>query len=267
MSRSPGSVPAARRWAERLEAMALPAEILDQAPDSPHGFDVDMFARIADEAAAHDTPSRQAALAALPKEGSVLDVGCGAGAAALQLVPPAAMLVGVDEAPEMLRAFGERAEAHGAAHTEIIGPWPDVADRAPTADIVVCHHVLYNVPDAVPFLEALTAHARHRVVLELTAEHPLAWLRPYWRQLHDYDRPPGPTADEAITMLHELGYHLEVTRWEQPARSHRTPNEELAFVRQRLAVDTDRDPELRELLARHPPPELRPMVTVAWSPS
>lgn len=246
--------------------MALPAEILAQAPDSPHGFDVDMFARIADEAAARDTPSRQAALAALPDQGSVLDVGSGAGAAALQLVPPAAMLFGVDEDPEMLGALGERAEARGVAHAEIVGRWPAVAHRAPTADVVVCYHVLYDVPDVVPFVDALSAHARHRVVLELTAEHPLAWLRPYWRELHGYDRPPGPTADEVITVLSELGHDVEVTRWEQPARSQRTPDERLAFVRQRLAVGADRDPEVRELLDRHPPPEQRATVTLAWSP-
>lgn len=266
MNHSPASTPAARQWAQQLDAMALPAEILDHAPESPHGFDVDMFVRIADELSAHDTPSRRAALAALPNQGSVLDVGCGAGAAALQLVPPAALLFGVDEEAEMLGAFGERAEAHGVAHAEVVGRWPDVARRTPSADVVVCYHVLYNVPIAVPFLEALTAHARHRVVLELTAEHPLAWLRPYWRELHDYDRPPGPTADEAIALLSEVGYDVEVTRWEQPARSQRTPDEELAFVRQRLAVDTDRDPELRELLTRYPPPQLRSMVTLAWSP-
>lgn len=246
--------------------MALPDEILAQAPDSPHGFDVEMFARIADEAATQDTPSRQAALAALPEQGNVLDVGCGAGAGALQLVPPAAMLFGIDESPEMLGAFGERAEARGVAHAELVGRWPDAAHRAPTADVVVCYHVLYNVPDAVAFLEALTAHARHRVVLELSAEHPLAWLGPYWREIHDYDRPPGPTADDAVAILSELGYDTESIRWDQAPRSRRSPDELLAFVRQRLAVDADRDPELRELLERHPPPEHRPTVTVAWSP-
>lgn len=246
--------------------MALPDEILAQAEDSPHSFDVEMFARIADEAAAQDTPSRQAALAALPDRGSVLDVGCGAGAGAFQLVPPATMLFGVDESPEMLGAFGERAEARGVAHAELVARWPDVVHRVPTADVVVCYHVLYNVPDAVPFLEALTARARGRVVLELTAEHPLAWLRPYWRELHGYDRPPGPTADDLIALLTDLGYDPEVTRWDNPPRSRRTPDEQIAFVRQRLAVGTDRDPELRDLLARHPPPEIRPTVTLAWSP-
>lgn len=266
MSPSRASLPTAHRWAEQLEVMALPDEILARAPDSPHDFDVEMFARIADEAAARDTPSRQAALAALPDQGSVLDVGCGAGAGAFQLVPPAAMLFGVDESSEMVGEFGARAETRGVAHAERVARWPDAAHRVPTADVVVCYHVLYNVPDAVPFLEALTARARNRVVLELTAEHPLAWLRPYWRELHGYDRPPGPTADDLVALLNDLGYDIEVTRWENQPRSRRTPEEQIAFVRQRLAVGPDRDPELHDLLERYPPPERRPTVTLAWSP-
>jgi SAM-dependent methyltransferase len=258
---------AARRWAECLEAMAVPDEILAGAPESPHGFDVDFFARIADEAAEADTPSRQAALAALPEAGSGLDVGCGAGAAALPLTPPAAMLIGVDEDPEMLGAFGDRVDARGVAHAEIVGRWPDAAPRAPAADVVLCHTVVYNGADAVPFLTALTDHARRRVVVELTEQHPLAWMRPYWRALHDFDRPPGPEADDFLAVLAELGYDVEVARWERPSRGRRERDAQIDFLRRHLAVDTDRDDEIDALLDQHPPPETRRVVTVAWSPA
>lgn len=258
---------AAHRWAERLEAMAVPEEILAAAPESPHGFDVDFFARIADEAAEADTPSRQAALAALPQAGNVLDVGCGAGAGALPLAPPAAMLIGVDEDPEMLGAFGDRADARGVAHAEIVGRWPDAARRAPTADVVVCHNVLYNAADVVPFVAALTDHARRRVVVELTEQHPLAWLRPYWRALHDFDRPPGPDADDLLAVLAELGDETEVSRWERASRGRRDRDAQIEFVRQRLAVGPDRDDEVAALLDRHPPPETRRVVTIAWPPA
>lgn len=258
--------PAARRWHEQLAAMAVPDEILAAAPASPHGFDVDMFARIADEAAAQDTPSRQAALSALPASGSVLDVGCGAGAGALALVPPAEMLIGLDEHVEMLGAFGDRAEARGVAHAEVVGRWPDAAHRAPTADVVVCHNVLYNVFELAPFVVALTEHTTRRVVVELTGEHPLAWMRPYWRAIHGLDRPPGPTAEDAIEAIADLGYDPDVTRWHRPSRLRHDSDEDFAFVRQRLAVDSDRDPELRQLLQRHPPPQTRSVVTIAWQP-
>lgn len=266
MQRPPTETPATQRWHEALAAMAVPEEILAAAPASPHGFDVGMCARIADETARQDTPSRRAGLACLPPGGSVLDVGCGAGAGALALCPPGGSLIGVDERADMLAAFADRAAARGVAHREIVGRWPDVAGDAPVADVVVCHNVLYNVFALAPFVAALTEHAIHRVVVELTGEHPLAWMRPYWQAVHGFDRPPGPTADDAVSALDELGYGVEVTRWQRASRLDRAHEDHLAFVRQRLAVDTDRDAELRALLETHPPPEERSVVTIAWQP-
>lgn len=266
MPHSSTHIPALQRWHEQLAAMAVPDEILAAAPASPHGFDVAMFARIADEMAQEDTPSRRAGLAGLPPGGSVLDVGCGAGAGALALCPPAGSLIGVDESAEMLAAFADRAVARGVAHREIVGRWPDVADDTPPADVVVCHNVLYNVFELAPFVAALTEHASHRVVVELTGEHPLAWMRPYWQAIHGFDRPPGPTAEDAVAALDELGYAVEVTRWRRSSRLTREHDEHVAFVRQRLAVDTDRDAELQALLDAYPPPEVRSVVTIAWQP-
>lgn len=70
-------------------------------------------------------------LETLPARGSVLDVGCGAGAAGLSLVPPAGLLVGVDAGAGMLAAFAERAAARGVRHLLVEGRWPDVATRLP----------------------------------------------------------------------------------------------------------------------------------------
>jgi hypothetical protein len=36
----------------------------------------------------------------------------------------------------------------------LCGRWPDIAPQAPTADVVLCHHVLYNVADIAPFAAA-----------------------------------------------------------------------------------------------------------------
>src|SRR5512135_2791286 len=94
----------AERWAKDLAAWAIPQDILDAAPESPWGFPVELFLRRAQDEPA-ETPSRARAREALPDGGSVLDVGCGAGAAARALVPPAGVLIGVDESAEMLAAF------------------------------------------------------------------------------------------------------------------------------------------------------------------
>lgn len=259
--------PAERRWAEALDALAIPDAVLEAAPTTPHGFDVGMFRRAAEDAQAQETPSLHHARAALPEGGSVLDVGCGGGAGAMPLIPPAGTVVGVDEGAEMLEAFAERAQEHGVRHIEIHGRWPDVADRVPPVDVVVCHNVLYNVPDIGPFVRALADHARKRVVVELTKRHPLAWMTPYWRHLHGFDRPEGPVADDAVEVVRALGFDVQVECWERPGHAERSEEETLAQLRHRLGVGPERDGEISALLESHPPPRTRSTVTLWWSPA
>src|SRR4029453_13323831 len=96
---------------------------------------------------------------------------------------------------------------------------PDVAAEVGTADLVICHHVLYNVPDLPAFVTALTGHARRRVVCELTERHPLSRLNPLWRRFHGLDRPQGPPADDALALLHALGLRPRAVRWTRPAET------------------------------------------------
>lgn len=258
---------AARRWADALAAWAIPEEVLAAAPASPYTFDVGLFSRIADEAAGQDTPSVRVAREALGPGGSVLDVGCGGGAGSLPLVPPAGLFVGLDESAGMLAAFAERADAIGVAHTEMEGRWPDVADDAPVVDVVVCHNVFYNAADLGAFTRALTERALSRVVAEVTEEHPRAWMNPYWEHVHGLARPDVPTAADAVEVVGELGVEVAVERWERPSRVERTEEEIVAFVRQRLCVGPDRDPQLLQLVERFPPPQSRATATLWWSPA
>src|SRR5690348_12266663 len=185
---------ATERWAQALAAWAIPPEILAAAPESPWGFPTDVFARRADAAAlAVPTPSAQRALEALPQGGVVLDVGCGAGAGSLPLAARAGHLIGVDSSRDLLDAFRERGERAGTTVATIEGTWPDVADQTPLADVVVCHHVAYNVPDLAPFMQRLTDHARRRVVVELTAQHPMSDLNELWLRFHGLIRPTTPS--------------------------------------------------------------------------
>src|SRR5258707_834766 len=149
--------------------------------------------------------SWERATEALRPSGSVIDVGCGAGAASLPLAPNTTDLTAVDERPAMLEELVQQAAAVGLAPHTVPGRWPDVAGEVPPADVVVCHHVVYNVPDLDAFALALHDRARRRLVLELTALHPLTPLNPLWRMLHDLDRPTGPSAHDAAAVLHEAG--------------------------------------------------------------
>lgn len=258
-------MPAADDWAVALASWAIPDDILAQAPADPWAFPVGHFIRAAEDALERETPSVRRALAGLPVGGTVLDVGCGAGAASLPLAQHASAIVGIDESPAMLEAFAGRAGALGIAHYEIEGRWPDVAERVVATDVVVSNHVLYNVPDIVPFVRALTGHARRRVVVEMTAEHPRSWQSALWRELHRIERPLRPTADDAIEVLTDLGYQVSVDRWTRPALFASAPRDELvSMVRVDLCLPPERDPEIARVLDANPPPPERGIVTLWW---
>jgi SAM-dependent methyltransferase len=241
---------ALERWREQLEDWAIPEEILAAAPESPWGCPVGLFRSRARRAGSRPaTPSNREAARPLPAGGTVLDVGAGGGAASLPLAGVAGRLVAVDESPAMVAAFLAAAEAAGVPAEAVEGRWPEVAARVAPADVVVCHHVLYNVADLAPFADALTGHARQRVVVELTDRHPLVGLGPLWRRFHDLERPSGPGADDAVAALEELGLQPDRQDWESRDRFGFDDFDELvAFTRRRLCLPARRDPEVAEAL-------------------
>jgi SAM-dependent methyltransferase len=253
---------AASEWAEALGEWAIPEAILSSAPESPWGFPVDLFVdhtrRVFDGGWA---PTHSRVAEVMPEGGTLLDVGCGAGAASLPVVPPVGRVVGVDEDATMLDAM--ETLANGLVPVELVhGRWPDVANEAGEADVAVCANVLYNVADVGPFLEALTEAASERVVLELSAVHPQAPLSPLWRRFWGLARPDRPTADAAGAVVREV---LSVVpgeqRWERP-RSFLGERGQgsVAWVRRRLCLTSASDDDIAESLAQLP--ELAPAETV-----
>lgn len=247
---------AAARWAERQEGRGIPPEILARATSNPWGHRVADFAAPPQPA---DTSSRRAALALLGDAGTVLDVGCGGGAAAFALVERATHVTGVDQHQDMLDAFAADASARGVAHRTVVGRWPDVAAEAGTADVVVSHHVLHNVVDLPPFLRALTAAALRGVVVEMMAQHPMAWLDPLWERFHGLHRPPSATTGDAVAVLRELGIEPAVQEWERAS----PPRQDPAWVTRRLCLPPDRIPEVDAALDDLTRPRIA--ATVSWT--
>ena len=212
------------------------------------------------------TPSRRRAREALPEEGTVLDVGAGGGAASLPLVPPAARIVAVDQSADMLASFAAGADARGVDHEEIEGLWPDVAAEVEVADVVVCHHVVYNIADLVPFVRGLDAHAHRRVVLELTDGHPQSSWNALWREIHGVERPTSPKASDAVAVLEEMGLKVGTEAFERTnlPHGHEELSEMVPFVRRQLCVGPDRDAEIENFVRRHGRPALLRTVTVWW---
>ena len=240
---------------------AIPPDIIDSAPQSPWIHPVASFTP---EGNLHvDTPSRLQALEALPNGGSVLDVGCGGGRAAFGLVPPATHVIGVDHQQAMLDVFAREAAARGVSSETILGDWPAVAVATPSADVVTCHHVFYNVADLRPFVEALTSHARRRVVIELPQQHPLSSLSPMWKHFWGLDRPTSPTHHDALAAVRECGCDARVEEWVQPLGVRPVTDQDVEFTRIPLCLTADRDPEIREFMESHPVTERR-VATLWW---
>ncbi len=260
---------ASARWSQQLGLWAIPHRILVAAPESPWGFSPQLFALSAQQALAdvEPSPARQRAREALPAGGVVLDVGAGGGAASLPLAPPAGRLVAVDENQAMLDVFAQVADGLGVAHTEVAGRWPDIADRAPRAAVVVCRHVVYNVAELASFLVALNDHAERRVIIELTDLHPQSDLNPLWKALHGIERPAGPTAADAAAVAVALGYDVHVERSHEAALGAGWPRDErVAFARRRLCLGPGHDAEIGahiDQTARRP----RRIVTLWWGPT
>ncbi len=254
---------AAIRWADALASWAIPDRILANAAVSPWVHPPKMFKSSDDDPA--DTPSMMAAASMLGPDASVLDVGCGGGRSSLPLGGRLRRVIGVDESPEMLEQFAAAATARKIPFETVLGRWPDVADQCQEVDVAVCHHVVYNVANIAPFIRALSSSARQGVVVELTKVHPQTPFNVLWKRFWDLDRPDQPTAELFVEVVRELGHKPEVVSTPRPARPSQLDRSEMvAFVRQRLCLNAERDPEIREYLDARPLLSSDTSVTVHW---
>ena len=262
------------KWRDDLAGWAIPESITSAVTESPWVLPRDVFARRADRLRqAPGGPSYDRERAALDPPGSVLDVGAGAGAACLPLADRTTALTAVDSDDGMLARLASRARAAGLEPRLLPGQWPGVAGQAGPADLVTCHHVLYNVPDLVPFIEALTGNSRRQVVVELTAAHPLVTLNPLWLRFHGLRRPEGPAATDVLAILAAMGLRAGHTEWNRPAQAdYATGSELVDTTRRRLCLPPERTSEveaaLREAGYLSQPPDLgtsgRSVVTIWW---
>ena len=185
----------------------------------------------------------------------------------MTLVPPAGTLIAVDHQQGMLDAFAEAATRRGVHHREFLGDWPDVADEVPEADVVVCHHVAYNVGEIGPFLTALDAHARGRVVLEVPTRHPLSNMNPLWKRFWDLDRPTRPTAEQLGEIAQAMGFDAHVDIWHDETWGKRVEmpdDERVRFARIRLCLTEERDAEIAAALIEETDQAPREVATVWW---
>lgn len=252
---------ASQKWKSDLEVWSIPKEIIDQAPESPwiHPpvlFQIPQLIEL--------TPSHQKAFDALPDGGSILDIGCGGGIAAFAMGNKASLAIGVDHQSEMLEMFSENAAKRHIDSKIYEGFWPAIEADVEIADVAVAHHVVYNVQEIVPFIQAMNSHTRKRVVLELPQHHPLSNLSEAWKHFWKLDRPVNPTPQDLMNVLSELGINAQLQLWDGQLRQERNLDDAVRFTRIRLCLPASRDPEVRQFLENHPPSETRPLATIWW---
>lgn len=253
------------RWRQGIKDAAVPDSLREGSPEPKFTLEPEMFRwRPEEDAKQPARPSRLRALEALPDGGSVLDVGVGGGASSLGLVPRAGLVVGVDRLEGMLESFEASARTAGVAARAVLGAWPDVAAEVEPVDVAVCHHAIYGAEEIEAFLTALTAKARHRVVLEVSSHAPPLGLGPMWEAVHGVARPDRVVADEVEAVIAAMG--IDATREDMvlPPRPREVTPERVAFARRRLLVGPERDDEIAELLGTLPP--LAHRVVALWWP-
>ncbi len=257
---------AADDWAKTLDSWQIPMQILAEAAESPWDLPPQAFAKAARQALARPlSPTHLRALEALPNDGTLLDVGCGAGAASLPLASRAKLIVAVDQSPEMLEQMLSVARNLAEVVTHQ-GMWPECADDVGGVDVAVCANVAYNVRALGPFVTALTQHSRERVVLELTDRHPQSDLNWLWLHFWTLQRPTLPTASDAAAVIAEaLGEGVHSAHWtrEEPVLSG-LDTDRVAWIRRRLCLPPSREAELAGLLGAAGPEAPTPMVTLWW---
>ena len=265
-------------WRDQLAAWAIPERITRAVAESPWVLPRQVFARRADRlAAAPQGPSYWRAWSALDPPGSVLDVGAGAGAACIPLLARTTALTAVDTDPGMLALLAQRASALTGKVRLVPGSWPEAAPDAAPADVVTCFNVVYNAPDILPFLAALTASARRLVVTEMTAEHPMVSMNALWLRFHGLHRPEGPAAGDLLAILAAMGIQAGHERWQRPCGADYASFAELTDVtRRRLCLPPERADDVAQALVEagtdpdHPVDlgtSRREVVTIWWAGS
>lgn len=253
---------AGERWRSALARWAIPRRILEQAPESPFEIPPELFLPH------HQTCSpaaRRQALAGLSGGGTLLDIGCGCGAASIPLVPATTTITGLDASAEMLAEFDKQAVRAGVRHRTVHGRWPEVALEVGRHTVVTAHHIVYNVAAIEQFIGELTQHAQARVVMEVTRTHPQSPLNDLWRHFHGVERPTEPTADDIIAVIRELGIVPTIDIDQRGAPGKPVPRELLVhFARRRLCLTPHHDAEIDRLLPEDHTAPPRDVVCISW---
>jgi ubiquinone/menaquinone biosynthesis C-methylase UbiE len=181
--------------------------IFHRASETYDAVGVDFFAPLAGALVAR---------AGLVPGDSVLDLGCGRGAAlfaAADLVGPTGQVLGVDLAPGMVELTAHDAVARGMSHVQVrLGDADDPPSTAAGWDAVIASFVLFFLPDPVATATRIRAALRPggRFVLSTFDVADERWkaveraVSPFWPSTDEPSHPTTRSRFSSTTAVEEL---------------------------------------------------------------
>ena len=147
-----------------------------------------------------------AAVAALVGPGdAVVDVGGGAGRVSLPLALHCAEVINIEPSAGMRAEFEASAAEAGISNARCIdADWPAGA-MGIEGDVVLVANVTYFVPDIVPFVSALVASARKRVIISVWSIPPPNDAASLFELVHRMPQAPAPGHRDLLPVLWDLG--------------------------------------------------------------
>jgi SAM-dependent methyltransferase len=181
---------------------------------------------------------------------TILDVGAGTGRHTLALAPHVERVTAVEPSAAMLGLLRDDLAEHKITNVETVAAEWLQAD-VPSADVVLCSHVLYPIADVQPFIRKLAAHAKQRVFVYLRAD-PLPTDFGLWPEFHGEPLQLQPTHLDLVNVLAQLSILPDVEVVEHRFTwTFANIDEAVPQVRNSLCLsedDTEATTRLRKLL-------------------
>ncbi len=250
------------RWRALVdEREAQAARLRAAASMSPPAFwdeRAEGFRRAVQRRATQADPVFDLVASNVDEEMTVLDVGAGVGRHALPLSWRVKHVTAVEPAHGMRELLLADAEAQHVANLTVVGATWEAAE-APPADVVLCSHVVYNVPDIGLFVDKLAGHTGRACFIVMRTGQRDRVLRPLFQQVHGEELVPEPTLIDLYNVVHQrLGIAANVQavafrRGTMPLGAYESLDEGVASLRQSLYVaeGSAGEAQLRAFLQQH----------------
>jgi hypothetical protein len=85
-----------------------------------------------------------------------------------------------------------------------------------------------------------------------------------WKHFWNLDRPKGPTPEDLIEVLKEIGIKASVHYWSGTMRQESDIEQAAEFMRIRLCLPKERLSEVKEFLQNQPQSSERELATIWW---